>query len=148
MAEAGKQDFITEETEKAIAEFERKLRAEQAALPDTSIRSGAGGINVLENYYFREGTQVPIYDSGTNKQIDRVDMEVDRMRRARHTFQAQDEVDEIMHRIHEERMREQQAEELHLEKGHQTEPFVYAVPIVVALIAAVFIIFTMGLGLG
>lgn len=143
MADAGnKQGFISDDTERKLEDFEAKLKAEQAAMPDTSIRSGAGGINVLDNYYFGEDS-IPIYDSGTNKQIDRVDMEVDKLRRSRRTGQVQDEVDEIMHRIHEEREAEKRGETPELEHGHKTEPFVFAVPIVIIIIALIFIAVSM-----
>lgn len=145
MAGTDKQGFISDDTERKLEEFERKLKAQQAAMPDTSIRSGAGGINVLENYHFHDDN-IPIYDAGTNKQIDRVDMEVDRLRRTRRTAQLQDEVDEIMHRLHEEKLAEERGELPNETKGNKVEPFVYVVPIVIVLIAILFIGASGGLG--
>lgn len=145
MAEPEKQSFISEETERHIEEFEKKLKAQQAAMPDTSIRTGPGGISVLENYHFTEDS-IPIYDSGLNKQIDRVDMEVDRLRRSRRTGHVQDEVDEIMRRIHEERKAAAANQTPEIEKGHKTEPFVLAVPAVIIVFAAIFMALSNAVG--
>jgi hypothetical protein len=139
MSTADKKDFLSDDTEKKVREFEEKLKAEQAALPDTSIRGGAGGINVLENYYFNEEGSIPIYDSGTNKQIDRVDMKVDKMRRSRRTAQLQDEVDEIMQRVYEER-KAAEAGNASAKEEAKTAPFVYAVPIVLVIFGIIVII--------
>ena len=95
MSDVNHDDFLSAETEKKVAEFEAKLKAEQAAMPDTSIRSGTAGMATLENYHFGN-ENIPIYSTGLNKQIDRVDMEVDRMRprhpgRIRHYRRRRDE---------------------------------------------------------
>ena len=70
-----------------------------------------------------------------NKQIDRVDMEVDRMRRKRNSIIA-DEVDQYMREI---RM-EIRAKEEAVAKGiapeepeHKTAPFIYIVPGILAV---------------
>lgn len=133
MAE-NRDDFLTSDTEKKIADFEAKLRAEQAAMPDTSIRSGAGGINVLENYHFKD-EQIPIYSSGLNKQIDRVDMKVDKARRTRRT-QVADEVDQYMREIRAELEEKEAAARAGVplpEGEHQPAPFLYIVPGILAV---------------
>ena len=131
-------DFLTAETEQKVAEFEAKLRAEQAAMPDTSIRSSGMGIDAPQNYYFGN-ENIPIYDSGTNKQIDRVDMEVDRARRHRNTIVA-DEVDRYMREIRQEiAMKEQNGGVLPEEK-HHTAPFVYIVPGILAVFGIIVVV--------
>ena len=99
------------------------------------------GINVLENYHFAD-EQIPIYNSGLNKQIDRVDMKVDRVRRSRRT-QIADEVDQYMKEIREEiRQQEMTAEgkaPVHEEKPKQA-PFIYIVPGILAVFGVIVII--------
>ena len=142
MAEDHKDDFLSSDTEKKIAAFEAKLRAEQAAMPDTSIRSSSvAGMNAPEQYYFGD-EKIPIYDTGLNKQIDRVDMEVDRARRNRNTIVA-DEVDKYMREIRAEIKEKEEAEAKGIEfREHADEhmaPFVFAVPIAIIVIAIIFI---------
>ena len=131
-------DFLTAETERKVAEFEAKLKAEQAAMPDTSIRSTGMGIDAPQNYYFGEES-IPIYDSGTNKQIDRVDMKVDRARRNRNTIVA-DEVDHYMHEIRQEIAMKERNGGVLPEERHHTAPFVYIVPGVLAIFGLIVII--------
>ena len=89
-----------QENKMSAAEREKQWKAVQAALPDTSIRPGAGGINVLENYHFAD-EEIPIYHAGMNKQIDRVDMEVERARRARREDDITEDIEQNMEGIHE-----------------------------------------------
>jgi len=134
------EDFLSADTEKKIAEFEAKLRAEQAAMPDTSIRAGAGGINVLENYHFGD-EQIPIYNSGLNKQIDRVDMKVDRARRTRRT-QVADEVDQYMREIRAELQAKEMTTEgkAVVEEEHKTAPFIYIFPGILAAFGVIVVV--------
>ena len=129
MAEEQKDDFLSDETEKKIAAFQAKLKAEQAAMPDTSIRSGGTSINAPEQYYFGD-EKIPIYDTGLNKQIDRVDMKVDKMRRSRNAIIA-DEVDQYMREIRAEIKMREEAEAKGIapqSEEHKQAPFVYIVP--------------------
>ena len=143
MSDEAKKDFLSEDTEKKVAEFEAKLKAQQAAMPDTSIRAGAGGINVLENYYFKDG-EIPIYDSGTNKQIDNIDMKVDRMRRSKHDARIEAEIEQYMIQLHQEL----EAKEAGLpvdeeEMRHQkTATFVYAVPAILVVFGIIVVLAT------
>ncbi len=122
------QGFLSEETERKIAEFKAKLEAEQAALPDTSIRSGTGKIDAPKNYYF-DNESIPIYDTTLNKRIDRVDMEIDRAKRMRRT-QLAEELDRYKSQIHAENERQNQAGgESQTSKGsNETASFIYIVP--------------------
>ena len=141
MAENTHDDFLSSETERKVAEFEAKLKAEQAAMPDTSIRSGSGAMNAPEQYYFGN-EQIPIYDTGLNKQIDRIDMEVDRARRNRNTIIA-DEVDRYMREIRMEIKAKEEAAAKGIEfkeEEHHTAPFVYGVPIFLIFVAIIFIV--------
>lgn len=140
MSDATKKDFLSSETEKKVAEFEAKLKAEQAAMPDTSIRSGAGGINVLDNYYF-EDSEIPIYDSGTNKQIDRIDMKVDQLKRRKRDAKIEAEIDMYMHQIHEElKMKEAGGNPDALEPVKKTPIGIYAVPLLLVVFGTIVII--------
>ena len=134
MSDVNHDDFLSAETEKKVAEFEAKLKAEQAAMPDTSIRSGTAGMATLENYHFGN-ENIPIYSTGLNKQIDRVDMEVDRMRRKRNSIIA-DEVDQYMREIRMEiRAKEEAAAKgiVPEEPEQKTAPFIYIVPGILAV---------------
>ena len=132
-------DFLSQETERKVAEFEAKLKAEQAAMTDTSIRSSGMSINAPQPFYFDRGEKIPIYDTGLNKQIDRVDMEVDKARRNRNTIIA-DEVDQYMREIRAEIQAKQDAEAKGVAlqpEEHHTAPFVFVVPIVVLVIGII-----------
>ena len=132
-------DFLSQETERKVAEFEAKLKAEQAAMPDTSIRSSGMSINAPQQFYFDSGEKIPIYDTGLNKQIDRVDMKVDKARRNRNTIIA-DEVDQYMREIRAEIQAKQDAEAKGVAlqpEEHHTAPFVFVVPIVVLVIGII-----------
>jgi Fe2+ transport system protein B len=142
MAENTHDDFLSTETERKIAAFEAKLKAEQAAMPDTSIRSNsAAGMNAPEQYYFGD-EKIPIYDTGLNKQIDRVDMKVDQARRNRNTIVA-DEVDKYMREIRMEIEAKEEAEAKGMEFRDKADehmaPFVWAVPIFLIVVAIIFI---------
>lgn len=142
MSETHPGDFITDETEKKIADFEAKLKAEQAAMPDTSIRSSGMSINAPQQYYFNGNEKIPIYDTGLNKQIDRVDMKVDRARRNRNTIIA-DEVDKYMREIRMEIRAREEAEAKGIvpeEPEHKTAPFVYIFPGILAVFGVIVII--------
>ena len=141
MAAENKDDFLTADTEKRIAEFEAKLKAEQAAMPDTSIRSSGNSIYAPEQYYFGN-EKIPIYDTGLNKQIDRVDMKVAQARRSRNTIIA-DEVDRYMQEIR----LEIQAKEEARAKGivqepeeQKTAPFIYVVPGILAVFGVIVVV--------
>ena len=134
MAEEHQGDFLSAETEKKVAAFEAKLKAEQAAMPDTSIRSTGTSINAPEQYYFTD-EKIPIYDTGLNKQIDRVDMKVDKMRRSRNSVVA-DEVDQYMREIRAEIRAKEEAEAKGIAvtpEEHKLAPFVYIVPGILAV---------------
>ena len=134
MAE-GREDFITDDTECKIREFEAKLKADQEKLPDTSVRATKRSIDAPENYYFAEGESIPIYDSGTNKQIDRIDMEVDKLRRARNS-QLADEVEYYMREIRAEIEAKERGEEIK-EEEPQTAPFLYIVPTAIIVLGVI-----------
>lgn len=141
MAETQNDDFISAETEKKIKDFEAKLRAEQAAMPDTSIRGGSGSYAAPEQYYFRD-EKIPIYDTGLNKQIDRIDMEVDKARRNRNTIIA-DEVDRYMREIRLEIQMKEEAQAKGIvpeEPEHKTAPGIYIVPGVLGVFGLIVII--------
>jgi hypothetical protein len=141
MAENHKNDFLSTDTEKKIAEFEAKLKAEQAAMPDTSIRSTGMSINAPEQYYFGD-EKIPIYDTGLNKQIDRVDMKVAQARRSRNTIVA-DEVDQYMREIRMEIKAKEEAEAKGLvveSEEHKQAPFVYIVPGVLAVFGVIVVV--------
>lgn len=130
-------DFIQEDTEQRIKEFEEKLKAKQDAMPDTSIRSTGGGINAPQAVYFKDES-IPIYDSGTNKQIDRIDMKMDKLRRGKRT-QVADEVDKYMREIRYE-IEAREAGKPIQEPVDHTAPFIYAVPAILVILAIIVII--------
>ena len=141
MSEENKDDFLSTETERKVAEFEAKLRAEQAAMPDTSIRSGGTGINAPQQYYFND-EKIPIYDTGLNKQIDRVDMKVDKARRSRNAIIA-DEVDRYMREIRMEIKAREEAEAKGIvvePEEHKPAPFIYIVPGILAVFGVIVIV--------
>lgn len=135
MADRDKADFLSDDTEQKIAAFEAKLNADKAKMPDTSIRSVGGGIAAPENCYFDEGEPIPIYDSGTNKQIDRIDMEISRLQRTRRT-QLADEVDKYMAEIRAEIL---SGDEKTVEEEPKTMPFIYIFPGVILVLAIIFV---------
>lgn len=142
MAETDETSFLSEETERKLAEFTAKLEAEQAAMPDTSIRSGTGGIDAPENYYFSEGENIPIYSSGLNKQIDRVDMKVDKAKRMRRTNVA-DEVDRYAREIHAQNVAAQKAKEAQEpqpDKKRKTAAFIYVFPAILVVFGIIVVI--------
>lgn len=141
MSDEAKSDFISSDTEQKIKEFEDKLKAQQAAMPDTAIRAGAGGINVLDNYYFNDA-EIPIYDSGTNKRIDNIDVKVDRMRRGKRDAKIEAEIDMYMQQLHEELAAKEaglpvDAQE---EKHQKTAAFIYAVPIALVIFGGIVVL--------
>ena len=141
MAGENKDDFLSSDTERKIAEFEAKLKAEQASMPDTSIRSTGTSIYAPEQYYFGD-EKIPIYDTGLNKQIDRVDMKVDKARRNRNTIIA-DEVDQYMREIRMEIKAREEAEAKGIglpEQEHKPAPFLYIVPGLLAVFGVIVVI--------
>ena len=139
MSDAPKDSFLSSETEKKLADFEAKLKAEQAAMPDTSIRT-TGGIGTGEQFYFDGDEQIPIYDTGLNKQIDRVDMKVSKMRRMRNNTQVSDEVDHYMRQIRAEREAEANGTSLADSNQNKTAPFLYVVPVILILFGIIVIV--------
>ncbi len=136
--EESQSSFLSEETERKIAEFKAKLEAEQAAMPDTSIRSGTGKIDAPQNYYF-DNESIPIYNSSLNKRIDRVDMEVDRAKRARRT-QLAEELSHYEKQLHadNERIHKQEKGENKDEKGSgKTASFIYVFPAILVVFGIV-----------
>ncbi len=143
---------MSDDTKKRLADFENRLyqqalEAKRASLPDTSIHGGGGGeLDVLGDYYPDE--DIPIYGSGLNKQIDRIDMEIDKARRARRSEFRDPEAEAYMARIRkavaddknktdEEKAAEEEARK---HKRFRDDPFILIVPVVIIFIAIVFII--------
>lgn len=149
---------MSDGTKARLADFENKLyqqalEAKRASLPDTSIHSGGSSeLDVLGDYYPDE--DIPIYGSGLNKQIDRIDMEIDKAKRARRSAFRDPEAEAYMARIRkavaddknktdEEKAAEEEARK---HKRFRDDPFILIVPIVIIFIAIVFIILMVAYG--
>lgn len=148
---------MSDGTKERLAEFENRLyrqalEAKRASLPDTSIHGGGSELDVLEDYY--PDQDIPIYGSGLNKQIDRIDMEIDKAKRAQRSSFRDPEAEAYMARIRkavaedkdktdEEKAAEEAARK---HKRFRDDPFILIVPIVIVFIAIVFIILMMAFG--
>lgn len=148
---------MSDGTKERLAEFENRLyrqalEAKRASLPDTSIHGGGSELDVLEDYYPDE--DIPIYGSGLNKQIDRIDMEIDKAKRAQRSAFRDPEAEAYMARIRKavaedkDKTDEEKAAEAdaHKRKRFRDDPFILIVPLVIIFIAIVFIVLMAAFG--
>lgn len=136
---------MSADTKKKLADFEDKLyqqmlEEKRAAMPDTSIHSTGGSeLDAVDHYYPKE--DIPIYSSGMNKQIDRVDMEIDKAKRSRRgDFLDPDAARFIKQlRAQEEGKSEEEIEAERIARHKKDSRFIIIVPIVIVIIALIFI---------
>lgn len=143
---------MSADTQKKLADFENKLYQQmledkRAAMPDTSIhRTGGSELDAVDHYYPKH--DVPIYSSGMNKQIDRVDMELDKAKRSRRgDFLDPDAARFVRQlRAQEEGKTEEEIEAERVARHKKDSRFIIIVPIVIVVIAFVFIGLSMTFG--
>ncbi|MGI6591347.1 MAG: hypothetical protein ACOX1O_07060 [Eggerthellaceae bacterium] len=145
---------MSSETEKKVAAFENKLYQQaleeaRKQMPDTSIHgiSNASEIDSVSAYYPKH--DVPIYDAGTNKQIDRIDMELDKVKRANRNDSIDSDAVLYMKQLRSRVASEVGKTDEEIEAANEAERlarhkrdsrFIYIVPIVIVVIAIVFCI--------
>lgn len=136
---------MSADTKAKLAKFEdelyqKMLEDKRAAMPDTSIHSTGGSeLDAVDHYYPKE--DIPIYSSGMNKQIDRVDMEIDKAKRSRRGDYLDPDAQRFIRqlRAQEQGKTEEEIEAERLERHKKDSRFIIIVPIVIVIIALIFI---------
>lgn len=145
---------LSSETIEKVSDFEHKLyqkalEEERKKMPDTSIHavSNASELDSVAAYYPKQ--DVPIFDSSTNKQIDRIDMEIAKLKRAKRTeiidadanlymTNLRSRVAADLDKTEEELAAQNEAERL--ERHKRDSRFIYIVPVFIIAIAIMFAI--------